>query len=352
MTRTLATLFLLLLACLATSAHAADPLGLPQSDRGPAIAAQVDLGRALFFDARLSANNTVSCATCHSPHEGFTQNGPKTPSGIGGSAARRNAPSLYNVAFVSHLFHDGRAAELEELVWSVLLDPNEMGNLTRASVVERLANLDDYPEQFQRAFAEQRPADVPSTGPVTEANVGHALAAYQRTLVSADSPFDRWFFGGDSTAVSADAKHGFALFVTSRCGRCHTVATGQALFTDNEFHNTGVGDRTAGDDRGREEVTGKHADLWRYRTPSLRNVALSAPYMHDGSMATLDAVVAYYVRGGTRQSGQDPTIQSLNVTPRQRSQLLAFLRSLTGSNIAALAPNPVNARTLGAQDAR
>jgi cytochrome c peroxidase len=338
------------------------PLGLPEipiPQDNPVTADKVQLGRKLFFDRRLSANNTVSCAMCHIPEQGFSQNELRLPVGIEGRSVRRNAPTIYNTAFVERLFHDGREISLENQVWAPLLAANEMGNVSIGVVIERIRSLDDYAERFMAAFG--RGPDVQT--------IGRALASYQRVLVSADSPFDRWYYGNQEQAVDASAKRGFEIFRgKGRCVACHTVSQEYALFTDAKFHNTGIGyfatmrpvdtefdvllapgqvERVESDlvqstgtdrftDLGRYEVTGDPDDRWRYRTPTLRNVALTAPYMHDGSLATLRDVLLFYDRGGVPNEVLDPLIRPLGLSDTEISDLLAFLKSLTGSNVDAL----------------
>ena len=338
------------------------PLGLPDvpvPDRNPVTADKVQLGRKLFFDRRLSANNTVSCAMCHIPEQGFSQNELRLPVGIEGKTVRRNAPTIYNTAYLERLFHDGREISLENQVWAPLLASNEMGNVSIGTVVEKINGLDDYGEQFMRAFG--RGPDM--------LTIGMALASYERMLVSANSPFDRWYYGNEETAVSASARRGFEVFRgKGRCIACHVVTQEFALFTDGRFHNTGIGYfatmkpvdtafevllapgqiehvesdlvRTTGTqnirDLGRYEVTGDPDDRWRFRTPTLRNVELTAPYMHDGSLATLRDVLAYYDRGGVSNEGLDPLIRPLGLSDQEIEDLLAFLLSLTGSNVDAL----------------
>ncbi|MGI9233868.1 MAG: cytochrome-c peroxidase, partial [Woeseiaceae bacterium] len=308
------------------------PLGLPPVPLpadNPGTEESVRLGRKLFFDRRLSANNTISCAMCHVAEQGFAQNELRNPVGIEGKSVRRNAPSIYNVAYVSRLFHDGREMSLENQIWQPLLANNEMGNLSIGIVIERIRSLSDYDTLFAAAFG--RGPDVQT--------IGMALANYQRMLVSGDSGFDRWYFDKDKKALSAAAQRGFALFRgKARCVACHTVGSDFALFTDGEFHNTGIGYyatmrpavaeldvllapgrseqvrtdllETTGtvqfSDLGRYEVTGLPADRWRYRTPILRNVALTAPYMHDGSLASLRDVLEFYNRGGVPNEVLDP----------------------------------------------
>ena len=340
----------------------APPLGLPVvpvPDDNPLTGDKVQLGRKLFFDRRLSANNTISCAMCHIAEQGFAQNELKTPVGIEGKSVRRNAPTIYNTAYLERVFHDGRDFSLENQVWGPLLAPNEMGNLSIGMVIERIQSLADYDELFDRAFGH---------GPNMQ-TIGMALASYERTLVSGDSAFDRWYFDKDKTALGESAQRGFALFSgKARCVACHTVTQEFALFTDNDFHNTGVGyfatmrptdaelvvmlapgqpEQVDTDilqstgteqfrDLGRYEVTSLPADRWRYRTPTLRNVALTAPYMHDGSLPSLRDVLLFYNRGGVPNEVLDPLISSLGLSAEEIDDLLAFLQSLTGANVDAL----------------
>lgn len=338
------------------------PLGLPDipvPDHNPVTAEKVQLGRKLFFDRRLSANNTVSCAMCHVPEQGFSQNELRLPVGIEGKGVRRNAPTIYNTSYLERLFHDGREISLENQVWAPLLAANEMGNVSIGTVIEKINSLDDYGERFMKAF---------SRGPDMQ-TIGMALASYERVLVSGNSPFDRWYYGNEESAMSSSAKRGFEVFRgKGRCIACHVVTQEFALFTDGQFHNTGIGyistmrpvdtelelqlapgqiehvesnlARTTGTqnfrDLGRYEVTGDPDDRWRYRTPTLRNVELTAPYMHDGSIATLRDVLLFYDRGGVPNEVLDPLIRPLGLSGTEIEDLLAFLRSLTGSNVGIL----------------
>jgi cytochrome c peroxidase len=339
------------------------PLGLPPVPAppdNPPTPEKVALGRALFFDRRLSWNNTVSCAMCHIPGQGFTSNEIATAVGIEGRSVRRNAPTIYNVAYASLLFHDGREERLEQQVWAPLLSANEMGNPSVGSVLARLRALPDYAGRFERAFG--------GRGPTME-TVGMALASYERTLVSADSAFDRWRFGGDREALSAAAARGFGIFTgKAGCAGCHSIGEDHALFTDQRFHDTGVGYRQAmgnggtgavmqvapgvvlrldpsvlteigvrrQNDLGRYEATGDPDDRWKYRTSSLRNVALTAPYMHDGSLSTLRDVVVFYDGGGVPHALLDPRIRPLGLDATEMDDLVAFLRALTGANVSVL----------------
>ncbi len=331
------------------------PLGLPQVPvpaDNPLTEAKVALGRMLFYDRRLSLNNTMSCAMCHIPDQGFTNNALAAPAGIEGRSVRRNAPSLYNVAYQEHLFHDGRETVLETQVWSPLLAPNEMGAPSVGWVLDKVRRLPDYQGLFEHAFGH----------PAGMATIGQAIASYERTLISGNTPFDRWYYGRDNTALGREAQRGFKLFSgKARCGTCHALGSDHALFTDQELHNTGIGwqrsmhtraaeaavaiapglnvakhlleavSEPPGNDLGRYEVTQDPADRWRYKTPSLRNVALTAPYMHDGSFATLADVVAYYNRGG--YAAPDRDIEPLGLSTMEQNDVVVFLKSLTGDNV-------------------
>jgi cytochrome c peroxidase len=311
-------------------------------------AEKVDLGRQLFQDKRLSANGRMACATCHVPEQGFTQTDRATPIGRDGTALRRNASTLLNVAFATLLMHDGAAPSLEAQVLTPLLDANEMANSSFEDLERRLAAIPDYRDEFQSAFR----------GEPTMARVGEALAAYERTLVSGNSAFDRWKFVGIEDAVAPQTKRGFELFTgKAACVSCHAIGNDNALFSDNAMHNTGIGfaraqstrgelpakqmastvDFAAAGDRGRHEVTHDPKDLFSYRTPTLRNVAVTAPYMHDGSLATLEDVVRFYNRGGIANPNLDPALRPLNLDDGDVAALVAFLRSLTGDNLDALA---------------
>ena len=347
----------------------APPLGLPPvpipSDN-PLTSEKVALGRRLFFDRRLSSNDTISCAMCHVPEQGFANNEMATAIGIEGRTVRRNAPTLYNVAYLERLFHDGRETRLEQQVWGPLLAHNEMGNPAIGTLIERVRGLDDYAQRFDRAFPER--GHGRGLGLET---LGMALASYERTLVSGRSAFDRYRYAGEEKALSPAAKRGLALFTgEAGCVRCHPVGAQASIFTDQAFHNTGIGyvasmqqDVTAPTQRiqaapgvyldvprsviaavsearpsdlGRYEITEDPQDRWKYRTPGLRNVALTAPYMHDGSLATLADVVAFYDEGGVPNEGLDPLIRPLGLGEAQRQDLVAFLESLTGSDVPDL----------------
>lgn len=345
----------------------APPVGLPPLPPAPfANAATVELGRKLFLDARLSRNGTMSCALCHVPEQGFAANEIGTSIGLEGRTLRRNAPTLLNVAYVGRLFHDGRSASLEQQAWDPMLNAIEMGNPHVDDVIGRLRSLPDYAGLFEAALG----------GPADRDKVAAALAGFERTLVSGNSRFDRWRYGGEAGALTPSEQAGFALFSgKARCIACHTVGAKDALFTDGRFHNTGIGALRRDDlartfrvqlapgvftqlqgrdvasvsepsepDAGRFEVSGVEAERWAYRTPGLRNVAITGPYMHDGSLSTLEDVIAFYQRGGVDNPGKDALLGPLALDAREQRDLAAFLRSLTGDNVGQLAAQSRAAR--------
>jgi cytochrome c peroxidase len=290
------------------------PLGLgprPATTDNPLSAVRVALGRKLFFDPILSHDNTVACASCHRPDHGFASQDAK-PVGIGGRMARRRAPSLFNRAYGTAFFWDGRTGTLEEQALEPIANPDEMGS-TVADAVERLKADTGYKERFAAAF----------TDGVTPANLGKAIASFERTLLRGDSPVDKFREQGDRTAVSDAVRHGLWLYESKgQCWRCHTGKN----FTDESFHNTGV--TWGGNDLGRYAVTKKEVDRGRYKTPSLRGVGLTGPYMHDGSLKTLEDVVEFYNKGGTVNPHLDPAIRPLNLTNAEKADLVAFLKAL------------------------
>lgn len=302
------------------------PLGLPPvplAADNPVTAETVALGKKLFFSTALSADATISCASCHDPNAGFADSR-RFSVGVGGKLGTRNAPPILNAAYNKAQFWDGRAASLEAQASGPMMNALEMAH-TPKGVERRLAEDPELRPLFNAAFG---------PGPVTLAQVTYALAAYERTIVRANSPFDRYLYGGDSKAMSESARRGLRLFRgVANCSSCHLVGEKNALFTDNQFHNLGVGMNAEGEltDLGRYEVTHRDGDQGAFKTPSLRNVVLTAPYMHDGSLKTLKEVVDFYVGGGNANPYRDKLIQPLtNLTKQERSDLIAFLESLTG----------------------
>jgi len=328
------------------------PVAFPLDN--PQTPSKIALGRKLYYDPVLSVDNTVACATCHDPARGFTD-GRQFARGVGNQEATRNAPTVLNAAFFASLFWDGRSPSLEKQVEDPVQNPKEMGN-TLAAVERKLNQNAAYRREFEKVFG---------PGPITFANVARAIASFERTLASGGSPFDRFHYGGDASALTPAAQRGLQVFLSKNkgnCASCHGIdnsypqfpfpedsggvgkkkrfvtaaAIGNeeklAFFSDGKFHNTGVGADQQGNykDLGRYLLTHKEQDKGAFKTPSLRNVALTAPYMHDGSMKTLKDVIDFYVRGGNPNPHQDPLIHPLQLTEQERSDLLEFLQSLTG----------------------
>lgn len=328
--------------------------------------AKVELGRQLFFDPLLSADSSVSCATCHDPNHAFAD-ARKTAIGIGNRKGTRNTPTLLNAMFNSTMFWDGRADSLEEQAIQPLVNVDEMGNASHDQVVKRIAAAPAYAEQFQRVFGK----------PVNIDSLAKAIAAYERTLVSGNAPFDR-FLAGNKSAMSEPAQRGLNLFRTkARCTVCHSLNTSFPFLTDGNYRNTGVAANFAGfnalsrlansptavpsgaaagsDHRpgvgsrlakhegaaelGRFLVSDDALDIGAFRTPSLRNVELTAPYFHDGSAATLADVVRFYNQGGNANTNRDWEIQAINLTEAEQKDLIEFLKCLTSDDARKLAGN-------------
>ncbi|MFK7739366.1 MAG: cytochrome-c peroxidase [Planctomycetota bacterium] len=314
--------------------------------------ARIALGQLLFFDKRLSRDRSLSCASCHDPKRGFAD-GRRTSIGIDGQTVTRNAPTVLNAGLQRRFFWDGRAASLEEQAAGPILNPAEMGMPSRESVVARVREVAEYVGLFDLAYGRE---------PQFE-DVARALAAFQRTLVFVDAPFDA-FRAGQKDALSKDAQRGFELFA-EHCRSCHPVSLREPLLSDGNFHNVGVGferldhqalareafPKVRAADRGSSvaasaNIVPLYGELGRaliskleyqvgaFRTAPLRNIGLTAPYMHDGSMATLWHVVEHYNLGGTPNTWQDPQIQPLGLTPVEVDQVVAFLFSLTDRRLA------------------
>lgn len=313
----------------------------------PLTVAKVELGRKLFFDQRLSSDGSVSCATCHDPRMAFAD-GKRFAEGIGGKLSSRNSPSLLNAMFNSGQFWDGRVESLEEQAKHPLVNPDEMGSQTHEQVVARLQAIPEYAAQFQQVFG----------SPVSLDGVAKAIASFERTLVSADSPFDK-YQAGDLNALSESARNGLMLFRTKgRCAICHTFNQASPFLTDGNYRNTGVSASFAGFDAlarrasesarsdsrasllkqpgsielGRFLITGNLLDIGAYRTPSLRNVELTAPYFHDGSKATLAEVVKFYADGGKDNPYRDWQLEPISLSDDEQRDIVEYLKSLTSDD--------------------
>ena len=298
----------------APRANPALPLVTVPADN-PQTEAKVALGAQLFFDPRLSADGTISCATCHDPDKAWANHDP-VDTGIEGRRGTRNSGTILDAAYMDFQFWDGRARTLEEQALGPIHNPAEMGE-TLENVVRKLDAIEGYRQQFDVVFG---------TG-VTTDGIAKAIAAFERSVLSGPSPYDR-YLAGDKSAMSAEAIRGLRIFNgKAKCKTCH----GGPMLSDQGFHNIGVGMDRPRPDIGREAVTNEPKDRGRFKTPTLRNVALTWPYMHDGSETTLADVVAFYNRGGLPNPNLDIFVMPLELTGDEQKDLVAFLEALTGS---------------------
>lgn len=290
------------------------PLGLEELEAGfTASDEEFALGRALFFDPILSARRTVACASCHRPDFGFADNR-ATSEGIEGYLTTRNAPSILNKGISKNVLWDGRAATLEDQVIMPIENPEEMG-LGIDAAVNRLSFDEGYTKRFQDVFG--RPVDGKA--------VADALAAFVRGLTAGDSPVDR-FRDGDVNAVTVPEEAGLWIYEgKGRCWRCHSGPN----FSDESFHNTGIGSIDGVPEEGRFAITGDRADMGAFRTPGLRTLVQTAPYMHDGSIGTLEEVVEFYRRGGNKNSALSDRLNPITLTDDEAKSLVAFLKALS-----------------------
>jgi len=350
------------LALAASGAVSAELLGLPPVAApvdNPQTPEKIELGNKLFHDTRFSGDGTISCAHCHADDKAFTDSPLKTSNGIKQQTGTRNAPTILNAAYFTTFFWDGRASSLEDQSQFPIVNPIEMGLPSHEPLLQIVRTDPAYTEAFKKAFSK-------SGNDITMEEVKKAIASYERTLVAGNSPFDHYYFKHETNAISDAAKRGFEVFLNQgRCVSCHTIEQDRALFTDNRFHNIGVGvnriqpdvprlsaeflkAKAAGVDvdkavlqdaktseLGRFAVTTHFDEIGGFKTPTLRNIALTAPYMHDGSLKTLKDVVKHYNDGG--KSAGDPSvndylsggIRPLNLTDQQQDDLVAFMESLT-----------------------
>lgn len=290
------------------------PKGVPAPADNPITGDKAALGKALFFDPRLSGSGKIACATCHDPARGWEDG---QPGSIGASGQRlpRRTPTILNAAWAEPLFWDGRADTLEQQAKGPIQSPGEM-DMPLHLLPEKIGRVPDYRAAFAKAFPGQ-PIDVDT--------ISKAIASFERTVVSGVAPFDRWV-AGDEQAVSDSAKRGFTLFTgKANCASCHSGWR----FTDDGFHDIGL----AGNDLGRAKSNPgltilEHA----FKTPTLRNVAKRGPYMHDGSLATLEAVIDHYRDGFIERASLSPEIKKLQLTPQERTDLIAFMASLSADD--------------------
>ena len=315
---------------------------------------RIALGRKLYFDTRLSKDGTLACATCHDVSRGFTDHR-SVSEGIGDHLGKRSAPTTMNAALLQSQFWDGRAPSLEEQAKLPILNPIEMGHRDAASAMAAVNTDPTYQSLFQKAYGHAPNYD----------DLGRAIASFERTLIFLDAPFDR-FAAGDATALSPAAQRGLALFNgKARCVSCHMINSSNPIGTDNLFHNIGVSARkqnfelladqalrvlqqsnnteavdklaiqTDMSELGRFLVTKKHGDIGAFKTEQLRNVGLTAPYMHDGSLHTLWDVMDHYNKGGETNAYLDGGIEPLNLSESEINDVVAFLFALTDTRLAA-----------------
>jgi cytochrome c peroxidase len=302
----------------------------------PVTPERVRLGRWLFYDKRLSGDGTVSCATCHRPEHAFSEPTPVS-AGIGGQRGKRKAPTFINMAVTlyPHFFWDGRAGSLEDQALGPIANPIEMGN-THQTMIETLSRVQGYKPYFEEAFG---------SDDITKERVAQAIADYERTRMSGNSAWDRWRKNRDESAVSQQVKDGHELFFgKAKCNQCHLGDN----FTDSNFHNLGVGwnpKTKTFSDEGRFVVTKGTVDegfaestRGAFKTPTLREVTKHAPYMHDGSIATLREVIEFYNRGGNKNPYLDPKITRLELTPAEIDALVALMHALEGEGYQDTAP--------------
>jgi cytochrome c peroxidase len=294
------------------------PLGLPPVPvpaDNPMTPEKIELGKMLYFDARLSRDGTLSCATCHDPKVAWAEHEP-TSKGIGGQFGQRNSPTVINSAYATSQFWDGRAATLEEQSLGPIENPVEMGHQLEV-MIRDLSKLGGYTERFQKVFGT----------PISKEGVAKAIAAFERTVLSGNSPYDR-FKAGDNGALSEAQKRGLQLF-EDNCTTCHMPP----LFSNYRFYNAGIGMNKEKPDEGRKTVTKRQSDLGKFRVPALREVANTAPYFHNGSTATLADAVALMAGGGEdapNLSAQLKAIREANLGEQDRKDLVEFLQALSG----------------------
>ena len=280
--------------------------------------AKVDLGKQLYFDGRLSKNNAISCAFCHNPFTGFAD--PRQTSiGVGGGIGGRQSPTVFNTGFIPLQFWDGRAGSLEEQAIGPIVNPVEMAE-THENVVKKLGKIKGYQQQFRAVFG----TDVNLQG------IAEAIAAYERTVISTNSAFDKYVLG-DAQAMDKTALRGMALFKgKARCILCHNGPN----FADNQFHNLGVPQvGPMKEDLGRFYVTQQEQDKGAFKTQTLRSITETAPYMHDGVFKTLEEVIDFLDQGGGQNPNLSPMVKPLGLTQQEKAELIAFLNALTGEKI-------------------
>jgi cytochrome c peroxidase len=285
---------------------------LPEDPKNPITPAKFELGKHLFEDTRLSGDESLSCASCHPREMGYTEAVPFSQ-GAEGKPMPRHTPTLLNSAYNRYINWDGRFVTVPQLVLAVLANPKNMNMQDERVLISRLESVPEYRAQFRELYG----------GPPNKQRVALAIDAYIHKLTTPNSPFDR-YAAGDKRALTDAQKRGLVLFVgKADCAMCHRGPN----FADDQFHALGV----PGNDVGRFNVTKVEADRNAFKTPTLRNIDLTAPYMHDGSLSTLRDVIDFYDQGGGKQQPKSPLLRKLQLTEREKSDLVAFLESLTGT---------------------
>lgn len=298
------------------------PTTIPFPDDNPYTKAKANLGKMLFFDPMLSGSRKHSCSSCHMPAKSW---GDGRPHAIGEDPAGMEirTPTLIDIAFVDVLGWDGKFPDLESVTFGPLTSPQNM-NITERELVRRLRAVPRYKAAFAKAFGDKH---------ITRRRIELALATYERTIVAGQAPFDRWVMG-DENAISPDAKRGFALFNgKAHCSSCHSGPS----FTDGSFQDIGS---ATGDDIGRGHLFPDSEKLrYAFKTPTLRDVAERGPYMHDGSVATLEGVIELYNKGGIDRPSRSPSIKPLSLTAVEKAELIAFLKTLSAPAVEASSPD-------------
>jgi cytochrome c peroxidase len=301
------------------------PLGLPPvqwPDSNPYSREKAELGKLLYFEKRLSSDANVACANCHSPEKGFTDREPVS-TGIGGQKGGRSAPTTINRAYSTLQFWDGRAASLEDQALGPIANPIEMTSSKDAAeahknCVAALQGIPGYAERFKKAFGSEE---------ISIDQVGKAIATFERTIFSGNAPYDR-YKAGDKKAMSADQVRGMDVFLNkAACDSCHLGFN----FTDNSFVNIGIGMDRPSPDLGRFMVSHREEDKGAFKTPTLREIEHTGPYMHDGRFKTLEEVVDHYNKGGIKNPWLDQRLKPLNLTDQDKADLVAFLKALSGT---------------------
>lgn len=344
-------LLLLIGLVLTMPVFADNALGLPSLNiptNNPQSEEKISLGRDFFHDSRFSLDGSISCASCHQPEKAWTD-GLTVAQGVNGRTGTRNTPTIINAAFFETLFVDGREISMEGQALGPLLNPVEHGLDNKQKILDVVLNDATYSKRVQKVFGISRQA-------IAVEHIAKAIASFERTLITGNSAFDQYYFARNKSKLSASAARGLLIFRRKgNCANCHEISWNNALFSDNRFYNIGIGfnkiqsfmdkfiqsltnsknsnpltlSNKQRSELGRFNVTQVIADIGKFKTPTLRNIALTAPYMHDGSIQTLEQVVEYYDKGGDKNRFIDVAIFPLHLSSQEKADLVAFMKSLT-----------------------